>query len=63
MSAAENMVELPETSEEEIRRIIEVQKKAHIKEGPMSAERRIDLIDRTIALLVENSVDGRFRQS
>jgi coniferyl-aldehyde dehydrogenase len=55
MSAAENMVELPETSEEEIRRIIEVQKKAHIKEGPMSAERRIDLIDRTIALLVENS--------
>ena len=55
MSAAETMVELPETSEEEIRRLIDLQKKAHIAEGPMSAQRRIDLIDRTIALLVENS--------
>ncbi len=54
MSAAEQMPELPETPEDEIRRLVELQKKAHIADGPMSAERRIDLIDRTIALLVEN---------
>jgi coniferyl-aldehyde dehydrogenase len=54
MSAAENMIDLPETSEEEMRRLVALQKKAHIAEGPMTAERRIDLIDRTIALLVEN---------
>ncbi|MDG2495383.1 MAG: coniferyl aldehyde dehydrogenase [Alphaproteobacteria bacterium] len=48
------MPELPETPEQEIRDLIDAQKKAHIAEGPMSAERRIDLIDRTIALLVEN---------
>ena len=54
MSAAEKMPELPETPEQEIRDLIDAQKKAHIAEGPMSAERRIDLIDRTIALLVEN---------
>ena len=54
MSAAEKMPELPETPEQEIRDLIAAQKKAHIAEGPMSAERRIDLIDRTIALLVEN---------
>ena len=54
MSAAEKMPDMPETSEQEIRDLIAIQKKAHIAEGPMSAERRIDLIDRTIALLVEN---------
>ena len=54
MSAAEKMPVLPETPEQEIRDLIAAQKKAHIAEGPMSAERRIDLIDRTIALLVEN---------
>ena len=54
MSAAEQMPELPETSEAEIRALVDMQKKAHLAEGPMTAERRIDLIDRTIALIVEN---------
>ena len=54
MSAAETMPELPETSEQDIRRLVDMQKAAHIAEGPMTAARRIDLIDRTIALLVEN---------
>ena len=54
MSAAEQIIDLPETPEEEIRRLVELQKKAHIAEGPMSAERRIDLIDRCIAVLVDN---------
>ena len=54
MSSVEKIVDLPETSEAEMRRLVALQKKAHIAEGPMSAERRIDLIDRCIALLVEN---------
>ena len=54
MSAAEQIIDLPETSEVEIRRLIELQKKAHIAEGPMTAERRISLIDKSIAILVEN---------
>ncbi len=54
MSAAETMQELPETSEADIRRLVDMQKAAHIAEGPMTAERRIDLIDRTIALIVDN---------
>ena len=62
MSAAENMPELPETPEQDIRRLVDMQKAAHIAEGPMTAARRIDLIDRTIALLVDNGdamVDAR----
>ncbi len=54
MSAAEEMPQLPETPEAEIRRLVDMQKKAHIAEGPMSAERRVDLIDRTIELIVDN---------
>ena len=54
MNATEQMMQLPETSEAEILRLVNLQKHTHIEEGPMSAERRIDLIDRTIALLVEN---------
>ncbi|CAI8233122.1 MAG: Coniferyl aldehyde dehydrogenase [Alphaproteobacteria bacterium] len=54
MSAAETMQELPETPEADIRRLVDMQKAAHIAEGPMTAERRIDLIDRTIALIVDN---------
>ncbi|MEE3119891.1 MAG: aldehyde dehydrogenase family protein, partial [Pseudomonadota bacterium] len=54
MSAAEQMIDLPETPEADIRRLVEQQKKAHIVEGPMTAERRIDLIDRCIAILVDN---------
>ncbi len=37
-----------------IRAILDRQKAAHIKEGPVSAERRIDWMDRAIALLVDN---------
>ena len=37
-----------------IRAIVDRQKAAHIKEGPVSAERRIDWMDRAIALLVDN---------
>lgn len=54
MSAAEQILDLPDTPEADIRRLVDMQKKAHIAEGPMTAERRIDLLDRTIALLVEN---------
>ena len=54
MSVAEQMIDLPETPEADIRRLVEQQKKAHIVEGPMTAERRIELIDRCIAILVDN---------
>ena len=37
-----------------IRAILDRQKAAHIKDGPVSAERRIDWIDRSIALLIDN---------
>ncbi|MCE7997674.1 MAG: coniferyl aldehyde dehydrogenase [Rhodobiaceae bacterium] len=37
-----------------IREIVDRQKEAHIKEGAPSLERRIDWIDRAIALLVDN---------
>ena len=33
MSAAEQIIELPETPEAEIRRLVDLQKKAHIAEG------------------------------
>lgn len=39
---------------ESIRSIVDRQKAAHIKEGAPSAERRIDWIDRAIALVVDN---------
>lgn len=37
-----------------IRNILDRQKAAHIKDGPPSAERRIDWLDRAIALVVDN---------
>jgi coniferyl-aldehyde dehydrogenase len=37
-----------------IRNILDRQKAAHIKDGPPSAERRIDWMDRAIALVVDN---------
>ena len=39
---------------ESIRNIVDRQKAAHIKEGAPSAERRIEWMDRAIALLVDN---------
>ena len=54
MSLAENVAPLSDRNpvEKSIRAILERQKKAHIKEGPAPAERRIDWIDRAIDLLV-----------
>ncbi|MEN6541075.1 coniferyl aldehyde dehydrogenase [Parvibaculum sp.] len=37
-----------------IRNILDRQKAAHIKDGPLSAERRIEWLDRSIALVVDN---------
>lgn len=54
MSVQKKQAEMPDTSEAEIRRLIQVQKKAHIADGPMPAERRIDLINKCIHLLLEN---------
>ena len=54
MSAAEQLTTLPDTPEAEIARLVNLQKKTHLAEGPMSATRRIDLLDRCIALLVDN---------
>ncbi|MDE2467092.1 MAG: aldehyde dehydrogenase family protein, partial [Alphaproteobacteria bacterium] len=39
----------------EMRRVLEVQRQAHIKEGPPSAQRRIEWLDRAIGLLVDHS--------
>ncbi len=39
---------------DDIRAILDRQKKAHIEEGPASVKRRKDWIDRSIALLVDN---------
>ncbi len=39
--------------ERSIRAILDKQKQAHVKEGPASAARRIDWLDRAIALLVD----------
>ncbi len=54
MGVQRKMMEVKDTPEKEIRRIVDVQKKAHIAEGPMSAERRIELIDTCIRILIEN---------
>jgi coniferyl-aldehyde dehydrogenase len=54
MSVAENIHSMPQanTVEQSIRAILDKQKKTHLKEGPVSAERRIDWLDRSIDLLV-----------
>lgn len=54
MGVQRKMLEVKDTPEKEIRRIVDVQKKAHIAEGAMDADRRIALIDSCIQLLVEN---------
>lgn len=56
MSLAENVTALPESHavERSIRVILDRQKKTHIKEGPVSAERRIDWLTRAIELLVQH---------
>ena len=54
MGVQRKMLEVKDTPEKEIRRLVDVQKKAHIAEGAMSAERRIALIDACIRLLIEN---------
>jgi coniferyl-aldehyde dehydrogenase len=56
MSLAENVAPLTERNpvEKSIRAILDKQKKAHIKEGPAPAERRIDWLDRAIDILVSH---------
>jgi len=54
MGVQRKMLEVKDTPEKEIRRLVDVQKKAHIAEGAMSAERRIALIDACIRLLIDN---------
>ena len=41
-----------QSSESEMQRVLNIQKAAHIKDGPLSAEKRIEWLDRTIALVV-----------
>jgi coniferyl-aldehyde dehydrogenase len=50
MSAAAKPIETDAQSD--MQRVLDRQKKAHIKDGPVSAEKRIDWIDRAIDLLV-----------
>jgi coniferyl-aldehyde dehydrogenase len=57
MGLARPQVEVKDTPENEIRRLVALQKSKHVVDGPMSAERRIDLIDRCIALLVDRQDD------
>ncbi len=57
MGVARKQAEVKDTPEKEIRRLVDLQKSKHIADGPMPAERRIDLIDRCIALLVERQDD------
>ncbi len=54
MSVQRKIAETKDTPEKEIRRLVELQKQAHINDGPMPAERRIELINKCIALLIEN---------
>jgi coniferyl-aldehyde dehydrogenase len=49
MNAAEVRAQ---SSESGMQRVLNIQKAAHIKEGPLSAEKRIEWLDRTIALVV-----------
>ncbi len=56
MSVADSVTAMPERNsvEQSIRAMLDRQKKAHTKEGPQPAERRIDWIDRSIDLLVQH---------
>lgn len=57
MRASREPVEVKDTPEKEIRRLVDLQKSCHIADGPMSAAYRIELIDRCIALLVNRQDD------
>lgn len=52
MSVAEARPATAPDSAAEMRRILEKQRQAHIKDGPWSAEKRIQMLDRSIALLI-----------
>jgi coniferyl-aldehyde dehydrogenase len=54
MGVQQKQAEILDTPEADIRAMIDKQKRAHINEGPMTAERRIDLINSCIRLLIEN---------
>ena len=57
MRASRESAEVKDTPEKEIRRLVDLQKSCHIADGPMSAAYRIELIDRCIALLVNQQDD------
>ncbi len=52
MSAAEARPVTATDPESQMRRVLELQKQAHIKDGPLSAEKRIEWLDRAIGLVV-----------
>src|ERR1700744_848060 len=52
MSAAEARPTASTNDEARMRQVLERQKQAHIKDGPASAEKRIEWLDRAIGLLV-----------
>jgi coniferyl-aldehyde dehydrogenase len=52
MSAAELRPNEPSAAEARMQAILELQRKAHLKDGAPSAEKRIEWLDRAIALLV-----------
>ena len=54
MSVADARAAEPLDFEIRMRDVLARQKQAHIKDGPPSAARRIDWIDRAIALIVDN---------
>ena len=41
------------TSFDNLNEVLEIQKKAHLRDGPLSVETRKDWIDRCIALLIK----------
>ena len=52
MSAAEIRPSQPSAAEARMQAVLERQRKAHLKDGPPSADKRIEWLDRTIALIV-----------
>lgn len=54
MSVAETRPQTGTSSEGRMQAVLEAQRQAHIKDGPPSAEKRIEWIDRAIGLLVSH---------
>src|ERR1700757_2126718 len=54
MSAAQSTSVPAVDAASRMRDVLDRQRKAHLKDGPMSAEKRIDWLDRAIGLLVSH---------